>query len=214
MSIAHAEHHHRLHPQHLAIHELTHLPELILFLSSGVFQQPLAHGIRPGDRQTLLWLPGNSENGRTVSHMQERFSDPEDLNYDSREWGLGTPNIRHLDDYVPLLDAQLADVEGTVTLIGHSAGGWIAGKYAEARPDRVRQIFRLATPVYPGHEGNIPSTIPVHDICGVYDPLAQSLMRRTSAQYRVKSVLATHEGILWNARAMAYMGHHFQDVLD
>jgi pimeloyl-ACP methyl ester carboxylesterase len=100
--------------------------------------------------ETVILLHGWMDSGRTwaplVSAMDPRRRY---LAIDWRGFGVSqrAPDGRYLvSDYIADLDELLArevPEDESVTLIGHSLGGNVAGLYAGIRPERVRRVISL-----------------------------------------------------------------------
>lgn len=123
---------------------LIELPRLLLRFP-GLARQPR------GNREPVLILPGyGAGDGSTVIlKIYLQF-----LGYRVRGWGLGR-NIGEVADLLPRILKRLASLSRrsdhqTVTIIGWSLGGYLARELARERPDLVRQVITLGTPVVGG----------------------------------------------------------------
>jgi alpha/beta superfamily hydrolase len=104
-----------------------------------------------GNREPVLILPGyGAGDGSTVilkTYLQL-------LGYRVRGWGLGR-NHGAVGDLLPRILKRLASFSRRsdhrpVTIIGWSFGGYLARELARERPDLVRQVITLGTPVIGG----------------------------------------------------------------
>lgn len=122
---------------------LMELPRLLLCFPA-LARQPRGH------REPVLILPGyGAGDGSTVilkAYLRL-------LGYRARGWGLGR-NRNTVTDSLPRLLKRLASFarrsDQAVTLIGWSFGGYLARELARERPDLVRQVVTLGTPVIGG----------------------------------------------------------------
>jgi len=123
---------------------LIELPRLLLRFP-GLARQPR------GNREPVMILPGyGAGDGSTVIlkiYLQL-------LGYRVRGWGLGR-NLGAVADLLPRILKRLASLSRrsdhqTVTIIGWSLGGYLARELARERPDLVRQVITLGTPVIGG----------------------------------------------------------------
>jgi pimeloyl-ACP methyl ester carboxylesterase len=102
------------------------------------------------DLPTVLVLPGMGVGDWTTAPLR-RFL--RRRGFDARGWGLG----RHrpeadetLRRFLPRLEAVAVEVGAPVALVGWSLGGIVAREAARLRPDLVRSIATLGTPVVGG----------------------------------------------------------------
>ena len=123
---------------------LIELPRLLLRIP-GLAQQPR------GNREPVLILPGYGagDGSTTVLKVYLRL-----LGYRARGWGLGR-NRGQVADLLPRILKRLASFyrrsdHQRVTIIGWSLGGYLARELARERPDLVRQVITLGTPVVGG----------------------------------------------------------------
>lgn len=122
---------------------LIELPRL-LFRFPDLARQPRGQG------QPVLVLPGyGAGDGSTVLlKTYLRF-----LGYRARGWGLGR-NLGTVSEILPRVLKRVASMARRnaqpVRIIGWSFGGYLARELARDRPDLVRQIITLGTPVIGG----------------------------------------------------------------
>jgi len=122
---------------------LIELPRLLLRFPA-LARQPR------GNREPVLILPphGTGDSSTMVLKAYLRL-----LGYRARGWGLGR-NHGRLTELLPRVLKRLASFarrsNQKVTLIGWSFGGYLARELARERPDLVRQVITLGTPVVGG----------------------------------------------------------------
>jgi pimeloyl-ACP methyl ester carboxylesterase len=79
-----------------------------------------------------------------------------DLGYSVSGWGLGVnrgPMVPYLERVVERLIAMVEGHGATVSLVGWSRGGVLAREVARDRPDLVRSVVTLGSPVHGGVHG-------------------------------------------------------------
>ncbi|MBF0450479.1 MAG: hypothetical protein HQK75_07235 [Candidatus Magnetomorum sp.] len=108
-------------------------------------------------QRKILLLPGFGMGEKSMKTFQKRLNQ---CGHKAMMWGLG----RNHGQVTPLLKAfherldQVYQEEGCpIDLIGWSLGGYIAREVAREKPDAVRQIITLASPVVGG---------PKYTLCG------------------------------------------------
>ncbi|HVO92764.1 MAG TPA: alpha/beta hydrolase [Terriglobales bacterium] len=122
---------------------LIELPRLLLRFPD-LRRQPRGNG------EPVLILPGyGAGDGSTaILKVYLRY-----LGYRARGWGLGR-NIGTVEDLLPRILKRLASLarrtHQEVRVIGWSFGGYLARELARERPDLVRQVITLGTPVIGG----------------------------------------------------------------
>lgn len=102
----------------------------------------------PRGRRTVVVVPGfGTSDGSTVVLRATLRS----LGHDVRGWGLGR-NGGDVEALLPRVTEVVtaAATEGPVDLVGWSLGGYLAREVARDRPDCVRQVVTLASPVIGG----------------------------------------------------------------
>jgi pimeloyl-ACP methyl ester carboxylesterase len=132
-------------------------PELAAFMAAA---GPLVQRSPRGDGHAVIVLPGLG-GGDSSTIPLRWFLDR--LGYRTAGWGLGTnrgfsATVRAgLDD---ALDAALALGAGPVSLVGWSLGGVHAIELARRRPDDIRSIVTLGSPLgrLPGPPAHVPTT--------------------------------------------------------
>ena len=101
-----------------------------------------------GDGHPVLVIPGLAATDWTTGLLR-RFLD--DLGYTTYPWGMGR-NKGFNDEMAAAVSEHLAKIydkhKQPVSLIGQSLGGVIAREIARLRPDMVRQVITLGSPVH------------------------------------------------------------------
>jgi pimeloyl-ACP methyl ester carboxylesterase len=134
-----------------------------------------------GDGHAVLVLPGFLASDRSTQVLRDRLGH---LGYRPEPWTLGNnvgPTDAVLDGLLKRLRA-LADIHGSVSLIGWSMGGAYARWLASESPEYVRQVITLASPLR-----HIPSDSTSVGV--VFDHLKHSY----SARSRGQNGLLSHE---------------------
>lgn len=100
-----------------------------------------------GDGRPVLLLPGYGASEVSMEPLAKflRF-----IGYSVQQWDLGR-NRGKVDQYSRAIADQLvARYDAPVTLIGWSLGGVVAREASRLRPDKVREIITMGTPVIGG----------------------------------------------------------------
>ncbi len=122
---------------------LLEVPRLLLRLP-GLRRQPRADG------DPVLLVPGFGASDASLWALRRYLGS---LGYRVRGWGLGRNN-GNLPGLIPRVierTAALAETAGaTVNLVGWSLGGTLSREVARDRPELVRQVITLGTPVIGG----------------------------------------------------------------
>jgi hypothetical protein len=118
---------------------MTQLPLLRLTLPGGVGPVMVVPGFMADDR--LTWL-------------LRRFLDM--LGYTSHPWGLGVnrgPMLQYLPQLIDRLEGICGEAGEPASLVGWSRGGVLSREVARDRPDLVRSVVTLGSPVRGGVHG-------------------------------------------------------------
>ena len=122
---------------------LVELPRLLFGLPS-LARQPRGHG------EPVLILPGYGAGDGSTMILKAYLRL---LRYRARGWSLGT-NKGAIDELLPRLLRRLGNFsrrsQQKVTIIGWSLGGYLARELARERPDLIRLVITLGTPVVGG----------------------------------------------------------------
>lgn len=115
-----------------------------------LLRAPLLATLPRGDGAVVLLLPGYGANEASTAVLQGFLRL---LGYRSFHWGLGR-NHGHVAKLMPRvldrIDAISPAADGPVHLVGWSLGGYIAREAARERPERVRSVITLGSPVIGG----------------------------------------------------------------
>lgn len=108
---------------------------------------PALRRLPRGDGHPVLVLPGFSAGDRSTRALRDVLKR---LGYRTYGWGLGVnvgPTSRILEGLVRKLDRAHRRRGEPVSIIGWSLGGIYARELARARPDQVRQVITLGSPI-------------------------------------------------------------------
>jgi len=121
--------------------------------SRAMLQLPLLRRQVPHGTGTVMVLPGFMADD-TMTWLLRQFV--EGIGYRVSGWGLGV-NRGPMLPYLPRLLARLEDLNvrnpSAVSLVGWSRGGVLARELARERPDLVRSVVTLGSPVQGGVHG-------------------------------------------------------------
>lgn len=112
---------------------------------SGVL--PALRRLPKGDGHPVLVLPGFTATDRSTDPLRKVLKD---LGYRTYGWGLGVnigPTERILEGVFEKLERVHERKGEPVSIIGWSLGGIFARELARARPDLVRQVITLGSPI-------------------------------------------------------------------
>ena len=108
---------------------------------------PLLRRLPKGDGHPVLVLPGFTTGDGSTEPLRRLLRD---LDYRAYGWGLGVnvgPTQRILEGIFERLDRAHDRRGEQVSIIGWSLGGIYARELARARPDLVRQVITLGSPI-------------------------------------------------------------------
>ena len=130
-------------PAHLLALETRVMAELPLFLLRTLS----IRGLPPGDGHAVMVLPGFGADDLATLPLRRALRR---LGYSVYGWGLGR-NLGMRSGLKLGMARQLQRLydrhHGAVSLVGWSLGGTFAREIARHRPDRVRQVFTLGSPI-------------------------------------------------------------------
>lgn len=130
----------------------------LMQLASGKWKKVLAD-VPAGDGHAVMTIPGFAGGDGSMAFLRRFLSG---VGYQAMPWGLGTnmpkDKTTHIDEILAFCEQQellIADkVEriaeekrSKVSLIGWSLGGVYANSLAQTRPDIIRQVITLGSPV-------------------------------------------------------------------
>lgn len=103
-----------------------------------------------GDGHTVLVIPGFTATDHTTIPLRGFLAA---LGYEAHGWNLGW-NLGIKPEDEPVLEAHVESLaaDGPITVIGWSLGGIFAREIARRRPELVRRVITLGTPIR-GREG-------------------------------------------------------------
>lgn len=126
------------------------LPRALLEFASLLPARPLLKNAPRGDGHPVMTLPGFRGNDMSMNVMRGYL---EEWGYDPHPWGLGTnlgvgfDRIYYERRFLSQLERVTRRRGQPATLIGWSQGGVIARQAAKARPELVRQVITLGSPI-------------------------------------------------------------------
>jgi pimeloyl-ACP methyl ester carboxylesterase len=136
-------------------------PSLFWTLTEGraVFELSWFYALRPlmnrlpsGDGHPVLVLPGFLASDISTRPLRGVLKD---LDYAPYAWGLGR-NLKFDDareaEMLSLLDEIYEEHNRKISIIGWSLGGLFAREVAKARPDKVRSVITLGSPISPNRK--------------------------------------------------------------
>ena len=139
----------RVEPPHLFF-AFAELPRALLEFISLLPAHPLVRNAPGGDGHPVITLPGFRGNDTSMNVLRRYL---EHWGYDPHPWGLGT-NLGIGFDRVYYERRFLSQLERVarrrgqpVSIIGWSQGGVIARQAAKRRPELVRQVITLGSPI-------------------------------------------------------------------
>jgi len=174
---------------------LIELPRLLLRMPFLVTQPR-------GKNEPVLILPphGTGDGSTALLRAYLRI-----LGYRARGWGLGA-NRGNVTDLLPRALKRLASFakrsNQKVTLIGWSFGGYLARELARERPDLVRRVITLGTPVIGGPKYTAIAEIYRKRGMDIEAIASEVELRNQSAllEMAVTAIYSRHDGIVaWEA---------------
>jgi pimeloyl-ACP methyl ester carboxylesterase len=177
-------------PETFFAREMRAAPELAAFAATA---GPLLATLPRGDGHAVLVLPGLGGSDSSTAPLRWFLGR---LGYRSYGWGLGQNRGfgRHVTDGLDELLAAKRE-QGPVSVVGWSLGGLHAIDLVRRRPDAVRSLITLGSPLA-GHV-RPPAAIPTTSIYSRTDaivPWRASMLRPTSRHENVE-VRGSHLGL-------------------
>jgi pimeloyl-ACP methyl ester carboxylesterase len=132
-------------PPHLLLGEVRGALEPARLL----LRAPLLATLPRGRGATVVVLPGYGANESSTAVLQAFLRV---LGYRSFHWGLGRNhgNVARLMPRVMDRIDEVGEPDTPIHLVGWSLGGYIAREAARERPDRIRSVITLGSPVVGG----------------------------------------------------------------
>ena len=116
-------------------------------LGSFYLARPLLKNLPKGDGHPVLVLPGFLASDLSTRPLRALLKD---LGYASYAWGMGW-NLKFNDDreaaMIKLLERIYKERQEKISIIGWSLGGVFAREIAKARPQIVRSVISLGSPI-------------------------------------------------------------------
>lgn len=119
------------------------------FFELGAFiaMRPLLSQLPKGDGHSVVVLPGFMATNNSTMPMRRLLAR---LGYDAHGWDSGR-NVRVNEVLIARLESQLERLSdqsgGTISLVGWSLGGVLARELAKLKPELVRLVVSLGSPI-------------------------------------------------------------------
>lgn len=183
------------------------VPELAAFMITA---GPLLLKLPHGDGHPVLVLPGLGGTDTSTAPLRWFLGQ---LGYRSYGWGLGC-NVgfgQHVDDGLDELLTAKREA-GPVSLIGWSLGGLHAVDLARRRPDAVRSLITLGSPL--GSHVPPPTTIPATSVFSRTDAIVPWRTSLLPARPRFENVevAGSHLGLGHNPAAVVVVADRLAQV--
>ena len=129
---------------------------------SALLLDPVFHGkgIPKGQRQAILLIPGFTAGDWTFSTMSRWL---QQIGYRTHLSGInvnvGCPQ-RKVERMLDRLENISKDAGGRIAIIGHSLGGLVGCALARQRPDLVRHVIAIGSPLRSGWQAVTPDVRP------------------------------------------------------
>lgn len=126
------------------------LPRALLEFACLLPAHPLLGRAPRGDGHPVITVPGYRSNDNSMTILRRYLGR---WGYDAVPWGLGTnlgigyERLNYEKRLLGRLEAVVRQKGRSATLIGWSQGGVIAREVAKKRPDLVRQVMTLGSPI-------------------------------------------------------------------
>ncbi|MEL7199150.1 MAG: alpha/beta fold hydrolase [Pseudomonadota bacterium] len=116
-------------------------------LASFYAMRPMLSNLPKGDGHAVLVLPGFMATNNSTRPLRGLLRD---LGYDAHGWDSGR-NVRVNEELISKLEAQIDKLYETsgrkISIVGWSLGGVLARELAKLKPDCVRQVVSLGSPI-------------------------------------------------------------------
>lgn len=164
--------------------------------------RPLLERLPRGDGHAVLVLPGLLTDDRSTAPLRDLLRS---LGYRTHGWAQGT-NLGPTQPIVDGLSRRVADLverHTTMSLVGWSMGGMFARAIARERPDAIRQVItlgspiRLGTPDGLGGAGRGPLPVPTTSVYSRSDGIVHWSASLVKASPRAENVeiIGSHCGL-------------------
>jgi len=184
---------------------LTELPRTFLDVGMLGSTRFLPQKYPTGDGHGVLVIPGflgdDLYNRMLINFLKG-------LGYQAIGWGQGRnlgPSGELLDGMMRQLEALAERTQGKVSVIGHSLGGIYAREIARARPDIVRQVVSLGSPI----NDNGQSTAVTARLYRLLNgrPAKVNTVRSKPPSVPISAVYTKTDGVVFWQKALQYDGH-------
>ncbi len=165
---------------------------------SFMLARPLLRRLPRGDGHPVVVFPGFLATDGTTAPLRGLL---DDLGYDSYAWGMGRNmrfNEEREEEMLGLLDAIFDTHHGDkVSLVGWSLGGVFARELAKVRPEKVRCVVSLGSPIHLPHEHSHARHI-YEQVNGPLDPREHERMAKLNVPPPVPttSIYSKTDGIV------------------
>ena len=129
---------------------------------SALLSDPIFHGedVPEGRREAILLIPGFGSGDWTFSTMSRWLQQIGHRTYLSGiNFNVGCPQ-RKVERMLSRLEDISKDAGGRIVIVGHSLGGLVARALARQRPDLVRHVIAIGSPLRSGWQAVAPEVRP------------------------------------------------------
>ncbi|HXN11823.1 MAG TPA: alpha/beta fold hydrolase, partial [Candidatus Acidoferrales bacterium] len=129
---------------------------------SALLSDPIFHGedVPEGRREAILLIPGFGSGDWTFSTMSRWLQQIGHRTYLSGiNFNVGCPQ-RKVERMLSRLEDISKDAGGRIVIVGHSLGGLVARALARQRPDLVRHVIAIGSPLRSGWQAVAPDVRP------------------------------------------------------
>ena len=170
------------------------LPELALQRRS-LLAEPRGVG------ECVMVLPGFGADDRSTWILRRYLSE---IGYEPKGWRLGRNGgdvERTLDSVVERVDQLVARTGGPISLVGWSLGGYLAREAARDRPESIRRVVTLGSPVIGGPKYTTAGSLASRfdwDLDAIEDAVEER--KKTPLRVPVTAVYSRRDGVVnWRA---------------
>ncbi len=182
------------------------LPRLVTEIALLRASKSLLMSAPKGDGHSVIVVPGflGSDTYNEALCKYLRW-----LGYEAGGWNLGV-NLGPRDETIEGLETLLRDTYERsgkkVSLIGHSLGGVYAREMARARPELVRQVISLGSPIAESSNSRKLSAMIFRHLNGPVDPARQKEIREAPS-VPTTAVFSRTDGVVHWQNAVQRDGH-------